>query len=51
MGWMKRVWCWIVGHDWKVLRYSMRHLALVHLCETAGTESTCRRCGLHINDL
>ena len=42
---MKRLLCWVVGHDWNVLSHTChRVITLAHLHPMAGTYAVCRRC-------
>lgn len=44
-GIVKRVLCWIVGHDWKIVFVNQRkHLNLFHLHSMAGMDARCKRC-------
>jgi hypothetical protein len=48
----KRIWCWIVGHDWvQLLRDPWKAVALQQFHELAGCMGYCARCGYLWDDL
>jgi hypothetical protein len=48
---VRRAWCWLAGHRWRVLAESYRASLLGHLHTLAGCAAICERCGLEWDDL
>lgn len=48
---LKAVVCFFLGHDWKELATSSKHVALCHLHHMAGTLADCQRCHKRWDDL
>ena len=48
---LSRLWCWVVGHRWKLVRENRRaNLCLMHLHPFAGCDCDCERCGKEWRD-
>lgn len=48
---MKRIICWLRGHDWKVIGGDLdRNAMMLHLHPLARLDADCRRCGAEWRD-